>query len=74
MECGLGNPARAGRQQRYFAPHPPWLPWLLFFRSRFAVGKGHRARARNQVEMIENHLEILLEGLNAAPRQILGKD
>ena len=27
MECGLTNPARAGRQQRQFAPHPPWSPW-----------------------------------------------
>src|ERR1043166_4562006 len=27
MECGLTNPARAGRAQRQFAPHPPWSPW-----------------------------------------------
>ena len=27
MECGLTNPARAGMQQRQFAPHPPWSPW-----------------------------------------------
>src|SRR5262245_63973882 len=27
MECGLTNPARAGRQQRQFALHPPWSPW-----------------------------------------------
>src|SRR6266498_4742789 len=31
MECGLTNPARAGRQQRQFAPHPPWSPWLFGF-------------------------------------------
>ena len=30
MECGLTNPARAGRQQRQFALHPPWSPWLFF--------------------------------------------
>ena len=33
MECGLTNPARAGMQQRQFAPHPPWPPWhSLYFR------------------------------------------
>src|SRR2546426_4597824 len=31
MECGRTNPARAGRQQRQFAPHPPWLPWLIHY-------------------------------------------
>jgi hypothetical protein len=31
MECGLTNPARAGMQQRQFAPHPPWSPWHLNF-------------------------------------------
>ena len=37
MECGLTNPARAGRQQRQFALHPPWSPWLFFlFRMRSA--------------------------------------
>src|SRR6266853_6380088 len=30
MECGLTNTARAGRQQRQFALHPPWPPWHLF--------------------------------------------
>src|SRR5262249_54544311 len=30
MECGLTNPARAGRQQRQFALHPPWSPWHTF--------------------------------------------
>src|SRR5512136_938784 len=27
MDCGLTNPARAGRQQRQSAPHLPWSPW-----------------------------------------------
>ncbi len=26
MECGLTNPARAGRQQRQFALRLPWSP------------------------------------------------
>ena len=26
-ECGLTNPARAGRQQRQFASYLPWSPW-----------------------------------------------
>src|SRR5438477_6092889 len=37
MECGLTNPARAGRQQRQFAPHPPWSPWHFDSFSRRAV-------------------------------------
>ena len=31
MDCGLMNPARAGRQQRQFAPRTPWSPWLFQF-------------------------------------------
>ncbi len=30
MERGLTNPARAGMQQRQFAPRPPWSPWHSF--------------------------------------------
>ena len=40
MECGLGNPATAGRQQRYFALHPPWSPWLFNFSTAVQFGAG----------------------------------
>jgi hypothetical protein len=34
MECGLTGPARAGRQGRRFALHPPWSPGHFLFPRR----------------------------------------
>src|SRR6185295_1327815 len=48
MECGLRNPARAGRQQRYFALHPPWSPWH-FLCCLATVSRQTERRARGAI-------------------------
>src|SRR5436309_2149200 len=49
MECGLTNPARAGRQQRQFAPHPPWLPWHFKFMSYQVIARKYRPQRFSDV-------------------------
>lgn len=50
MECGLTNPARAGMQQRQFAPRLPWSPWCLL--SLIRQNKGYCVLRAFQEESI----------------------
>jgi hypothetical protein len=61
MECGLRNPARAGRQQRYFALHPPWSPWHFRFCCLAAAFPGklnaaHRAQSKKRNLAPDQHV------------------
>src|SRR5689334_1210653 len=85
MECGLGNPARAGRQQRYFALHPPWSPWHFYFstgttenspgcavRRRRAAGSGQRvSRFAPPIDEVANCIERISWLIRSLPENIV---
>src|SRR5437870_11720456 len=65
MECGLTNPARAGRQQRQSAPHPPWSPWH-FFMSYPVIARKYRPQRFSDVVGQEHVTQTLSNAIEQA--------
>src|SRR5437588_10422296 len=65
MECGLTNPARAGRQQRQSAPHPPWSPWH-FQMSYQVIARKYRPQRFSDVVGQEHVTQTLSRAIEQA--------
>src|SRR5262245_29450815 len=63
MECGLTNPARAGRQQRYFALHLPWSPWHFIMSSYQVIARKYRPQKFSDVVGQEHVTRTLAQAI-----------